>query len=301
MAGTTQATVAVATPAFAKRKARALIGWLPEQEGALWISGRQMQLVPDPAHIGLCQSARALVAARPVGLDQTGFAVDVPTVLHDHIGSIRAHPWSAQALLDAGEPRLVDLRKIRAVQPVIHVEDAIKRVESISAADLLGIARVTLPIPPPTPPELPAAFDPVKQTHIFSSANPNLRVLGHFSGIPIQGPGGVVVLGFGFIVAQTISYLCVGGVNGRYFLRDGYHRAYGLLKAGVTHAPALVRDFGSVEEAKLPTGMLPVEAFMGDRPPTLEDYLDDAVGVDTFAPLTTKMIVIQALKLTPLN
>ena len=31
MAGTTQATVGVATPAFAKRKARALIGWLPIQ------------------------------------------------------------------------------------------------------------------------------------------------------------------------------------------------------------------------------------------------------------------------------
>ena len=143
MAGTTQATVAVATPAFAKRKARALIGWLPEQEGALWISGRQMQLVPDPAHIGLCQSARALVAARPVGLDQTGFAVDVPTVLHDHIGNIRAHPWSAQALLDAGEPRLVDLRKIRAVQPVIHVEDPIKRVERPSQTQ---ITRITIDI-----------------------------------------------------------------------------------------------------------------------------------------------------------
>jgi hypothetical protein len=44
-----------------------------------------------------------------------------------------------------------------------------------------------------------------------------------------------------------------------------------------------------------------VEEFMGDRPPTLSDYLDDDVGVDTFSPITTKMIVIQALEMTPLG
>jgi hypothetical protein len=54
VAGSTQATIAVAAPSFAKRKARALIGWLTEQEGALWIAGREMQATPDPAHIARC-------------------------------------------------------------------------------------------------------------------------------------------------------------------------------------------------------------------------------------------------------
>jgi hypothetical protein len=36
-------------------------------------------------------------------------------------------------------------------------------------------------------------------------------------------------------------------------------------------------------------------------PPLLPDYLDDAVSADTLAPLVTKMIVIQALEVTPLG
>jgi hypothetical protein len=91
--------------------------------------------------------------------------------------------------------------------------------------------------------------------------------------------------------------------HGRYFLRDGYHRAYGLLSAGITHVPALVREYPTYADSKMPVhGMLPVEEFLlGDRPPTLADYLDDAVSVDTFAPITTKMIVVQALEITPLG
>jgi hypothetical protein len=38
--------------------------------------------------------------------------------------------------------------------------------------------------------------------------------------------------------------------HGRYFLRDGYHRAYGLLSAGITHVAALVRDYPSYADAK---------------------------------------------------
>jgi hypothetical protein len=301
MAGSTQATIAVAAPSYAKRKARALIGWLPEQDGALWISGRQMHAAPDPAHMARCQQARQSVAARHAGLDQAGFSAALPPELQPHIDALRAHPWGAQALADAGEPKLVDLRRIRAAQPVVHVEDAVKRVDGLTATDLLAIAKVTLPIPPATPITLPLIFDAAKNAHIISSANPNLRVMGNFTA-PVQGPTGLVVQGIGFLVGQSESYLSVAGVNGRYFLRDGYHRAYGLLRAGITHVPALVREFASFEETQMPAhGLLPIEAFLGDRPPTLSDYLDDTVGVDTFAPITTKMILIQALEVTPLG
>jgi hypothetical protein len=62
MADTTRATVAVAAPSYAKRKARALIGWLTELEGALWIAGRHQAQAVDPAHVARCQQAREVVA-----------------------------------------------------------------------------------------------------------------------------------------------------------------------------------------------------------------------------------------------
>jgi hypothetical protein len=301
MAGTTQATVAIAAPEFAKRKARALIGWLPESEGALWIAGRQVQAQADPANLAVCRAARPRVSDRPEGVDQSGFASAVPPELQQHIAQLRAHPWGAQTLLEAGEPKLVDLRLIIATQPVIHVEDAMKRVNGLTAGDLPAIARITLPIPPATPELPPVAYDPVKQSHFVSSANPNLRVVGQIGGLTVRNQNGIELPVFGFIIAQPQSYLSVAGLRGRYFLRDGYHRAFGLLKAGITHAPALVRDYPSIEEVRMAPGNLPIDAFMGERPPMLPDYLDDLVGVDTLAPITSKMIVIQALELTPIG
>jgi hypothetical protein len=301
MADSTQATIAVAAPSFAKRKARALIGWMTEQEGALWISGRQMQATPDPAHVARWQQARQAVTARAAGLDQAGAVADLPPELQPHVEALRAHPWGALVLADMGEPRLIDLRCIRAAQPVIHIEEAVNRVEGLAATDLVGIARVTLPIPSATPTELPVMFDEAKNAYIVSSANPNLRVITRFNA-PVQGPNNVQLLGVGFAITLTESYLGVVGVNGRYFIRDGNHRAYGLLRAGINHVPALVREFPSYADSKMPVhGMLPIEEFLGDRPPTLADYLNDAVSVDTFAPITTKMIVVQALEITPLG
>jgi hypothetical protein len=72
MAGTTQATVAISTPAFAKRKARALIGWLTEEEGALWLAGRNPQGASDAALLTRCRQARAAASNRSAHLRQPG-------------------------------------------------------------------------------------------------------------------------------------------------------------------------------------------------------------------------------------
>jgi len=104
-------------------------------------------------------------------------------------------------------------------------------------------------------------------------------------------------MGFGFAVTLQKSYLQVAGLGGRYFLRDGYHRAFGLLAAGIRHVPALVKDFESFEQVALPQGLLPQAAYLGDRPPTLSDYHDDQVAADTSLPVVQKMVVIQGLEL----
>ena len=290
MNGSAQLPITASTPTFAKRKARALVGWMSEQEGPLWAAGRDVQAAGRPEHIEVCQHARRLVAARSTGIDQDALTEPLPTELDEHIAALLADAESSQILATAGDLRIVDLTRVCAAQPHILVEDAVRRVDGIAAADLVAIAKLTLPLPAREP--IPVTFDPYKNAWLLGSPNPNLRVVGHFSSS--VGPG---FMGFGFAVAQQKSYMQVAGVNGRFFLRDGYHRAFGLLRSGITRAPALVKEFGTLEEVQLPQGMLPHSAFLGERPPTLQDYLDDAVAVDTHVPATTKMVVIQALEL----
>jgi hypothetical protein len=197
-------------------------------------------------------------------------------------------------LASSGEPKLVDLSKVCAAQPQIHTEDATRRVEGIGPDDLLSIIRLTLPMPGSE--TLPVTFDPTKNAWLLSSPNPNLRVVGNFNG-PV-GPG---VTGLGFIVAIQKSYLQVASLGGRLFLRDGYHRAYGLLAAGIRFAPALVKNFMSFEEVGLPAGLLPQNTYLGNRPPLLGDYLNDDVAADTHIPIMQKMVVIQALEISAIG
>lgn len=189
---------------------------------------------------------------------------------------------------------LVDLAKVCAAQPQIHTEDATRRVEGIVPDDFLGIARLTLPLP--SDEALPVFFDPTKNAWLLSSPNPNLRVVANFS-----TPVGSGLTGLGFAVALQKSYLQVAALGDRFFLRDGYHRAYGLLAAGIRYAPALVKEFATFEEVGLPPGLLPQNTYLGDRPPLLGDYLDDEVAADTHIPMTQKMIVIQALEINSIG
>lgn len=285
----TQPTLGSPTPGFAQRKARALIGWLPPQEGALWLAGRQMGAA-NAEQIAICERARAAVEARPPGIDQTTLFEPLPPELQPHIDALRADPKSAEMLNTSGTPQLVDLTKVCAAQPQIYTEDARRRVEGLTPDALPAIAQVTLPLP--SKEVLPVAFDQTKNAWILSSPNPNLRVVGNFS-----GPVGSGLTGFGFAVALQKSYLQVAGLGGRYFLRDGYHRAYGLLAAGISKVPALVKEFATFEEVGLPQGLLPQSAYLGERPPMLTDYLSDDVSVDTLLPITQKMVVVQALEL----
>jgi hypothetical protein len=302
MTGSTQATVAVATPAFAKRPARALIGWMTEEEGALWLAGRDIQAAANNIALrSAVGKARTAVATRAPLPPQQGITSALPEALAIHITAFMSHPSAAQVVVEAGSPLMVDLARLRAIQPVIHIEDAKKRFEGVDLMNLAAIAAITLPIPPASPPELQPIFDHAKQAWIMASPNPNLRVMGGFSNTAAEIAPGVKASIFGFAVGVSPSFLRVGVVNGRHFLVDGYHRAYGLLASGVTQAPALVREYNQLQEARLQQGMLSPDVFLGDQPPLLPDYLDQAVSADTLSPLVSKMIVIQALEVTPLG
>jgi len=216
---------------------------------------------------------------------------DLPGAASAHIEALRRDPTGSQILTEAGEPKLVDLSKVCAAQPQILTEDAVKRVQGVRPDDVLTLVQITLPLPEPG--AVPAAFDAAKNAWILSSPNPNLRVTGHFNAQVAPG-----VMGFGFAVAVQKSYLQVAGLGGRYFLRDGYHRAYGLLTAGIRQVPALVKEYDSFEQVAMPVGLLPQGAYLGDRPPLLPDYLDNRVAADTSLPVVQKMVVVQGLELS---
>jgi hypothetical protein len=68
----------------------------------------------------------------------------------------------------------------------------------------------------------------------------------------------------------------VAELRGRWFLRDGYHRAYRLLQRGVHRIPAVVIRTRTIEElGATEPWFFHEEQLFSDHPPRVMDFLDD--------------------------
>jgi hypothetical protein len=262
------------------RAARALVAWLSAQEGR--------RLGGGAADRDRRQAARDALLSRPVAVDQAGLVVSLPPAFGEHAAAVRASEGAKSMFANGWEIELItDLRRVIAAQPTVFLDGPENGVEPVSP-DPASIARIALPLSAPAS-QVPVRFDEPSQTWHITSPSPNLRITGNFGGEVEPG-----VLGFGFLVRVLPSFVSVAEYRGRYILRDGYHRAYRFLSQGVRAVPAFVRRFGD-DESLFRAGMLPEAVYCGERPPTLQDYLDDAVASDvSFAPRETTIVVSAA-------
>ncbi len=279
--------------ALPTRAGRALIGWMTPEQGALTLAGRVNDGADEQQLLGQVEAARQAVAAREAGVAQDDLLQDVPPELAPFVTQLQAQENAAPFFHEGWEVKFADLSRVCSLQQQVLSEQASERVASVAPDDIVSIAEVTLPAPTET--ALPAQFDEVRNTWIIAAGNPNLKITGRFGG-QLQ-PGAI---GFGFLVGVMPSFVQVARHHGRYVLRDGYHRSYGLLARGITHAPVFVRDFG-VGDLGVGPGLFPTDVYLGDRPPLLADFLDEAVAADVRVPTAQKMLVVQGLELTPLG
>jgi hypothetical protein len=263
------------------------------EQGMLTLSGRRMDAENVDELREQAEAAQAGVAEREPGIDQEGIAEPLPPELVALRQRLQAQEDATGFFNEGWDVQIVDLSRVCSLQQQVSSEHATERVAAVDVNNLASIGELTLP--PHEGAALPALFDEVKNTWMISGANPNLRIIGRFGG-PLQ-PG---VIGFGFIVGVTGSFVQVARHHGRYVLRDGYHRAFGLLQRGVTHAPVFVRDFG-VADLGVTQGLFGTDVYLGERPPVLPDFLDDAVAADVEIPASQKLLIIQGLELSPLG
>jgi hypothetical protein len=274
-----------------ERPARVPLGWLPPERGEFFLVSNQAGVGLSEAQRARVREARDAVAARPAGIDQADLVSALPPELADHVARLAMTPPGAGMRTEGWDIAMIDLERVVAIQPSVFTDTATQRVAGLDPGDLRSIAELTLPINHTAP--VSVEFDEFKQAYILTSPNPNLKVVANFNG-PL--PNGMP--GFGFGVAVAASYVQVVRFQSRYVLRDGYHRAFGLLSRGITRVPAFIRDFDTAENLA-PAGMLPQNTWLGDRPPLLRDYHDDRVAESVSLPARHRMIMIHALELFP--
>jgi hypothetical protein len=187
----------------------------------------------------------------------------------------------------------VDLaRGVLSYQPIIVTEDATARLESVDQNDLLSIAAACLP--PPSTVKLQVGFDPAQSALTASSVNPNLRI-GGFGTFDTVTPSGQTQRIFGFHLGFGVSFVQLAEYQGRWMVRDGYHRAYGLLRLGISRVPCVIvkaRRFDETGGGR--AGLFDYEKVFGERPPVMTDFLSDKFSVDVRIQAQMKIVRIKA-------
>jgi hypothetical protein len=275
------------------RPARALIGWMAEAEALQQLNGRQMGVVPTAEQVERVRAAQSAVAQRPEGPNQSAALTTLPAELVEWEREVQAA--LPERFAAGSHLAWADLRVLVAMQPVVNVDPANERVNQVRPDDLVGIARIAVPVTGRR--DLRAQFDQARNALMISSPNPNLRITSIVAApAPNNQPGTLL----GMVVDIIPSQMNAVEFRGRVILRDGYHRAFGLLSAGITHVPILVQSVQRTEDVVL-QGMLPQDAYLGSRPPTLTDYSDDTVAADVATPVVQKLVIVQGIELTPMG
>jgi hypothetical protein len=269
------------------RPARALVGWMPPEQAMQLLAAAS---VPAEVAAATIAAAHAVAAERTAPLATGSTVRPIGPQLDQYVEDLHRRPEAGPYLSEGWELRLVDLGEVRAFQAVVFLDHL---PDVCSGDDSVGLAKITLPTRNPV--KLPVSFDEASRTLAVQAANPNLRIVGNFVG-PLNGQDGPT--GVGFIVDVATSYVQVALWQGCALLRDGYHRAFALLRAGIRVVPALVKPFDTLAGiANACPGSIPIEVVTSNSGPTLLDYHDDSVAAVVNLPGQRRTLVIQGLEL----
>jgi hypothetical protein len=273
---------------------RALIGFLPAPQALPILMGRGVNAGEDVAeHEQRIRLMADAVAQRPVHHWDCP-EVELPQPLCD---LIRSAPVVAAHMANLSwRPGAVDLRKVGAFQSVINLHGLDERIEGLSD-DMESLLDFAIPTERRLQ-QIPVTGEQDRKSYTVSSANPNLRVVGSAVGPAevtlVEGIPPINALAIQYFIAINPSFMQVVHFNGRWFLRDGYHRAGALLKAGISACPCLIVDAGDLTQLGLPDNAVPFDVLFGPRPPMLPDFWDGQVSAETTQPASRKVIRTRA-------
>ncbi len=276
-----------ATPAPATEWARFLLAWLPDPAAVLAVLGRPPRPGDDTASaMAVVERTRAARRCRPAysGGDPR---VPAPEAALRAIAD-RADIQAAFATM-RWEPAWVDLTSVLSVQQLVRLSGLGERVGAANA-DPAGL--VDLVMPSGGPQQITASTDGDGKAVTISSPNPNLRVVGSGLG-EVEPEPGKKQLAVSILIGGAASYLQVAEYRGRYFLRDGYHRAVGLLRRGITVIPCVFVFPRSLQELTPNNGLFAEDVLFDERPPAVADFLDASVTFTIRRPSPRKFIRVR--------
>ncbi len=273
------------------RRARALIGFLPEPEAVRLLLGR----LPTPGEDTAVTEKEAARKRSNVETRRPYEPSDPEISIDDRSGleEIARRP-EIQASFAPFNWRIaqIDLTRVLAFQPLVSLQNLDARMMGVLEGRE-SLSEFCLPNDQ-TPSSAAFSQDSDSRGVAISSPNPNLRIAGSgVANVEVPGPAGsppLKAVALQTFVTLNCSSVQVVRYSNRSFIRDGYHRAAGLLRAGINNCPCIFIEARSMDEIGRGAGTVPEQVLFGDRPPLLADFWNDEVSSEVAQAVTMKVV-----------
>jgi hypothetical protein len=184
--------------------------------------------------------------------------LDTQLSRHDLHVEMRGLDWSLG---------VVDLRRLLAFQRRLSFDSTLPAMTVPSPGDWGGLSEIAFASPNPVVCDV--IHNSEKKTVTLQSSNPNVQLR------VTQDPAMPVAVYAGSPFFEVAQYA------GRWFLRDGYHRAYNLLRAGIFRLPAVIVRARTLEELGAVQPQFFSEAILlSEHPPFVSDFLNGALTIE---------------------
>jgi hypothetical protein len=269
---------------------RVLCGWMSQNQLATFVRAYAADDVEALRLTSRGEACRDAVTALSRRIDQSGLIQEFPSAVTFHVRQFNESPIGQRAAAEGFTVRYIDLTKLAAFQAYVRRASVRNYTLLVNRGDVAAAARIALPVDFRS--ELRARFDPHSGAWNIFSLDQNLRVVGQ---IGQPNPDGTVAIGFNFAIQPSIVKVQV--YKGRSYLSDGYHRTVALLRRGFTESLALYREVSEFEQLGA-VGHLPIDAFIGDRPPLLTDYWDENLSMELKVPKGVRHFLLKPQQLS---
>jgi len=174
---------------------------------------------------------------------------------------------------------VVDLRYLLAFQRRLSFPSDFSRPIIPMPRDWSALLAVSFG--PSKAPECEVFREPANNALVLRSANPNLQL--RFTNDTVAP----------LAVHTGSPFFEVACFHNRWFLRDGYHRAYTLMQAGIFEVPAVVVYARTLEElGATQSWFFPQDILFSDHPPYVSDFLKDDLVLEYKRPALIKTLRI---------
>lgn len=247
-----------------------LVGFMDRDQALGYLKG---QCVPDDASPdALATQWSAARLQLGMGFPDAGQpqCQPLPAGFESHVRALEEVPQAKTFLREDWQLCLVDIEPLLAFQ--FHID--LSRSEAVCAAlpaapTLADAVPFCLPAGPPAIPPIYSAKQPSDnqrmQSIVIKSPSLNLRILdrGYFEKLDAVG----VQLGVVPPFVQVVQF------RGRFYLRNGYHRAHGLCRSGLKQVPCFFKAMDNFEHvASGPPKTFDHPLLESANPPTVRHF-----------------------------